>query len=183
MTFRAPSCQEASPGRQSKPVKGQGQHINIWHSQDALATQHNLNWISYISFHFILVFKSLKSKWHSKEGKNAGSGLQMVVIIETSFSRVYLSVTLWTVAHQALLLMGFPRQKYWNRLPFTSPGDLPDPGIEPRSPTLQADSLLSEPPGKSEPTNILFSYPLWQTPRETKKWLKVKGKVFNEIWK
>ena len=44
--------------------------------------------------------------------------------------------------------MGFFRQEYWSGLPFPSPGDLPDPGIEPGSPALQADSLLSEPPGK-----------------------------------
>ena len=44
--------------------------------------------------------------------------------------------------------MGFPRQEYWNELPFPSPGDLPDPGIEHQSPALQADSLSSEPPGK-----------------------------------
>ena len=44
--------------------------------------------------------------------------------------------------------MGFSRQEYWSGLPFPSPGDLPDPGIEPRSPTLQADALPSEPPGK-----------------------------------
>ena len=44
--------------------------------------------------------------------------------------------------------MGFSRQEYWRGLPFPSPGDLPDPGIEPRSPALQADSLSSEPPGK-----------------------------------
>jgi len=44
--------------------------------------------------------------------------------------------------------MGFSRQDYWSELPFPSPGDLPDPGIEPVSPALQADSLLSEPPGK-----------------------------------
>ena len=42
------------------------------------------------------------------------------------------------------LSMGFSRQKYWSQLPFPSPGDLPDPGIEPRSPTLQADALTSE---------------------------------------
>ena len=42
--------------------------------------------------------------------------------------------------------MGFSRQEYWSGLPFTSPGDLPDPGTEPRSPTLQADALTSEPP-------------------------------------
>ena len=52
--------------------------------------------------------------------------------------------TLWTVAFQAPLSMGFSRQEYWSGLPFPSPGDLPDPGIEPRSPTLQVDSLLNE---------------------------------------
>ena len=49
---------------------------------------------------------------------------------------------------QASLSMGFSRQEYWSGLPFPSPGDLPDPGIEPRSPALQADALSSEPPGK-----------------------------------
>ena len=46
--------------------------------------------------------------------------------------------------------MGFSRQEYWSRLPFPSPGDLPDPGIKPRSPALQPDSLPSEPPGKAQ---------------------------------
>ena len=46
--------------------------------------------------------------------------------------------------------MGFSRQEYWSRLPFPSPGDLPDPGIEPGSPALQADVSPSEPPGKPE---------------------------------
>ena len=55
---------------------------------------------------------------------------------------------LWTVARQAPLSVEFSRQRYWSGLPFPSLGNLPDPGIEPRSPTLQADSLLSEPPGK-----------------------------------
>ena len=53
-----------------------------------------------------------------------------------------------TVAHQALLSMGFPREEYWSGLSFPSPGDLPDPGIEPGSPALQAESLLSAPPRK-----------------------------------
>ena len=51
--------------------------------------------------------------------------------------------TPWTVAHQALLSIGFSRQEYWSGLPFLSPGDLPDPGIEPGSFTMQAVSLLS----------------------------------------
>ena len=56
------------------------------------------------------------------------------------------SETLWTIAHQIPLSMGFSRQKYWSGLPFPSPGDLLDPRIKPRSPTMQADSLPSEPP-------------------------------------
>ena len=65
----------------------------------------------------------------------------------SSHSRVRLFATPWTVARQAPPSMGFPRQTYRSRLPFPSPGDFPDPGIEPRSPALQADSLRSEPPG------------------------------------
>ena len=53
--------------------------------------------------------------------------------------------TPWTVARQTPLSMGFSRQGYWSGLPFPSPGDLPDPGIEPRSPASQADSLPTEP--------------------------------------
>ena len=52
------------------------------------------------------------------------------------FSHVQLFVMLWTVAHQASLSIGFPSQEYWNGLPYPSPGDLPDPGIEPMSPAL-----------------------------------------------
>ena len=58
------------------------------------------------------------------------------------FSRVWLFATLQTVAHQAPLSMGFSRQEYWTGLPFPSPGDLPDLGIEPAAPALQAESLL-----------------------------------------
>ena len=65
-----------------------------------------------------------------------------------SLSRVPLFATPRTVAHQASPSMGFSRQEYWSGLPFPSPGDLPDPGIKPRSPTLEADTLTSEPPGK-----------------------------------
>ena len=64
-----------------------------------------------------------------------------------SLSHVRLFATPWTVAYQAPPSMGFSRQECWSGLPFSSPGDLPDPGIEPGSPTLQADALSSEPPG------------------------------------
>ena len=65
-----------------------------------------------------------------------------------SLSRVRLFETPWTVAYLAPPSMGFSRQEYWNGLPFPSPGDLPNLGIEPRSPAFQADALTSEPPGK-----------------------------------
>ena len=61
----------------------------------------------------------------------------------------------WTIIYEASLSIGFSRQEYWSGLPFPSPGDLPDPGIEPRSPALQADTLPSEPPGKP-PTKLFF---------------------------
>jgi len=57
-------------------------------------------------------------------------------------------VTPWTVAYQVSPSMGFSRQEYRSGLPFPSPGDLPDLGIEPGSPELEADALTSEPPGK-----------------------------------
>ena len=63
-------------------------------------------------------------------------------------SHVRLFVTPWTVAYKALLSMEFSRQEYWSGLPFPSPGDLPNMGIEPRSPALQVDALPSEPPGE-----------------------------------
>ena len=65
--------------------------------------------------------------------------------------RVRLFVTPWTVARQAPLSMEFSRQEHWSGLPFLSPGDLPNPRIEPGSPALWAHSLLSEPPGKGIP--------------------------------
>ena len=65
-----------------------------------------------------------------------------------SLSRVRLFATPGTAAYQAPPSMGFSRQEYWSGSPFPSPGDLPNPGIKPRSPTLQAGALTSEPPGK-----------------------------------
>ena len=66
-----------------------------------------------------------------------------------SLSRVRLFATPWIVAYQASPSIRFSRQGYWSGLPFPSPGDLPDPGTEPGSPELYADTLPSEPPGKS----------------------------------
>ena len=66
-----------------------------------------------------------------------------------SLSRVQLIASPWTVAYHTPLSMGFLRQEYWSGLPFPSPEDLPNPGIEPGSPALQADLSQSEPPQSS----------------------------------
>ena len=97
--------------------------------------------------------------------------------------------------------MGFSRQEYWSGLPFPSPGDLPDPGIEPRSPALQADALTSEPPGKpfnreagviSDILEWLFNttgdilyilYPTWtvnQCPESIEQW--AEQSEFSKYW-
>ena len=75
-----------------------------------------------------------------------------------SLSHVQLFATPWTIAYQASPSMGISRLGYWSGLPFPSPGDLPDPGIKPRSPALQADSLPFEPPGKSYIYIYIYMY-------------------------
>ena len=80
-----------------------------------------------------------------------GSHVSMISL----FSCVHLFVTLWNVACQSPLSMGFSRQEYWSGLPCPSPGDLPNQ-IEPRSPTLQVASLPSVPPGKPRELDCMF---------------------------
>ena len=72
------------------------------------------------------------------------------------FSRVQLSATPWTVACQAPLSMGFSKQEYWSGLPCPPPGGLPNPGMEPVSPTLAGGFFSSEPPGKPRMVNKLL---------------------------
>ena len=67
---------------------------------------------------------------------------------KTNCQCVWLLATLWTVAHQASLSMGFPRQEHWSGLPFPSPRDLPRSVIEPPSPAMAGRVLTTEPPGK-----------------------------------
>ena len=93
--------------------------------------------------------------WANAEGAATVQCGQLLITVHRSASQltrllscVRLFATPWTVAHQAPPFMGFSRQDSWSGLPFPSPGDLPDPGIEPRSPALQADALTSDPPGK-----------------------------------
>ena len=77
-------------------------------------------------------------KFGSPPSFSSGQSVQLL-------SHVRFFATLWTIAHQAPLSMGFSRQENWSGLPFPSPGFLPNPGIELGSPALRADSLLSEP--------------------------------------
>ena len=88
-----------------------------------------------------------------------------------SLSRVQLFATSWTAAYQAPPSTGFSRQECWSGLPFPSPGELPDPGIEPRSPTLQADASLSEPPGKHK----------FSRGRQNNRYDSRKGAVLEEV--
>ena len=89
------------------------------------------------------------------------------------FRCIQLFATPKTVALQAPLSMGFSRQEYWSGVPFPSPGDLPNPGIKPRSPTLQADSLLSEPRGK--PSHHIIHIHTWERSLQESRSLKGHG--------
>ena len=88
-------------------------------------------------------------EWHPSPAQL----LEYFVVVDHSLSHVYLFVTPWTVAHQAPLSVGFHRQEYWSGLPFPSPGDLPDPGIEPSSPAF----FTTEIPGKLSEIKELLS--------------------------
>ena len=110
-----------------------------------------------------------------------------------SLNRVRLLATPWTAAYQAPPSMGFSRQEYWSGvplpsprvpewLPFSSPGDSPDPGMEPRSPALQADALPSDPQGKPKCINFSImkqrqeiGFLIWQ-------WLYTHKQVWGEKW-
>ena len=81
-------------------------------------------------------------------GVNWCNPLGKYACVQSRFRHVKLFATLWTIAHQAPLSMGFPRPEYWTGYLFPSPGNLPNSVIEPGSPTLQVDSLPSELPGK-----------------------------------
>ena len=97
---------------------------------------------------------------HENSTVCSASSTSVPLICVHILSHVRLFATQWTVARQAPLSMGFPRQEYWSGLPFPSPGDLADPGIEtipPVSPALWEDSLPLEPLGKSAPLTAHFN--------------------------
>ena len=84
----------------------------------------------------------------SKKGSSQKAAAMLVTQLCTS-------ETPWTIARQAPLSVGFSRQEYWSGLLHPPPGDHPDPGIKPRSPTVQVDSLPSKPPGKPSYTHVI----------------------------
>ena len=86
------------------------------------------------SIHFYVLTISAYGTFAITPMKIKYLGINIVKV--KSLSRVQLFATSWTVAYQVPQSMGFSRQDYWSGLPFPSPGDLPDPGIEPRSPAL-----------------------------------------------
>ena len=88
-----------------------------------------------------ICFFSQEQEQHTHTHRHTHTSLSDFVLVISCFSHVQLFATLWTVAHQALLSMGFSRQGYWSGLPFPPPGDLPDPGIEPVS--LASPALAS----------------------------------------
>ena len=83
-------------------------------------------------------------------------GWVCVCVCVCVLSHVWFFATLWTVAHQTALFMGFSRQEYWSGLPFPSPGDLPQPGIKPMSPTLASEFFTIEPPEKPLAHSCVF---------------------------
>ena len=98
-----------------------------------------------------------------------------LVYVLSHFSPVWLCETLWTIAHQAPLSMGFSRQEYWSGLPCPPPGDLPNPGIEPTSlmsPALAGSSLPQEPPGKPfhPPSCSFFFWTILLNPSHPLNW-------------
>ena len=110
--------------------------------------------------------RQLLMLWLEKEVRkndilNSGRHVKVKVKVK-SLSRLWLFETPRPVTYQASQSMGFSRQEYWSGLPFPSPGGLPDPGIEPRFPTLQADSLPNElwgkPPVAREINRAIFFF-------------------------
>ena len=101
-------------------------------------------------FFFFLFVVDFVIHWNeTAKGLHAVTLKAKVKVKVKSLSRVWLFATPWTVTYQAPPSFEFSRWEYWSGLPFPSPGDLADPGIGPGSPTLQADTLPSEPPGKT----------------------------------
>ena len=114
----------------------------------AVRNLHNCN-VSWLHWHYFICLESKKWKW--------------------SYSVVSDSVTPWTAAYQAHPSLGFSRREYWSGLPFPSPGDLPDPGIEPMSLASAGRFFTTEPPGKRHATQLSPSTVTGESPHATTK--------------
>ena len=132
-------------------VQGTPKSLLQHHSSKASILQHSASFTVQLSHPYMTTGKIIALTRRTFIGKvisllfNTLS--EKVKVKVKSLSPVWLFATPWTVTYQAPQSMGFSRQEYWSELPFPSPGDLPNPGIEPRSPALQTDALLSEPLG------------------------------------
>ena len=137
-------------------VQGTLKNLLQHHSSKASILQHSAFFILQLSHPYITTGKTIALTRWTFVGNIMSLTFNMLSRLVITFlpkkvkslSCVQLFATPWTIACQAPLSMESSRQEYWNGLPFPSPGDLPNPGIETGSPTLQADALPSEPPGK-----------------------------------
>ena len=154
MVKNLPAMWETSiPGLGRSPGEGKGSHSSIlaWripvYSMESRRVRHY--WATFTSLSYskntYLLLEVLDHKLNLNP--NAIPTVSRMWSEVKLLSCVQLFATPWTVAYQAPS-MRFSRQEYWSELPFPSPEDLPDPGIEPGSPSLQADALPSKPPGK-----------------------------------
>ena len=112
--------------------------FTVWATREALIYKH-------FDFDIYVQFEDVRHEIYSYITFHISGNIASLIL---SCSLLSDSVTSWTIAHEAPLFMGYPRQEYWSGLPFPPPGNLPDPGIELVFPALQADSLPSEPSGK-----------------------------------
>ena len=103
-----------------------------------------------------------------------GGADEIIGISVQSLSRAQPFVTLRTIAHKTPQFIEFFRQEYWSGLSFPSPGDLPDPGIEPTSPALQADFLPTEPPGNRNRNRVHNKWTALETSQNLPPPLSVK---------
>ena len=125
-----------------------------------------------------------KKVFHAN-GQKSKVGVVIIILEKCVYqllSHIRLFATPWTIEHQAPPSMGFSRQEYWSGLSFPSPGDLPVPGIKPRSSTLRADSLPSDPAGKfeGELNQIQFSFQL--NPKHPKIYITVLGLTMRSLY-
>ena len=98
------------------------------------------------------------------------------------FSRVCLFATLWAVSHQAPQITGFSREEYWREVPCPSPGDPPDPGIEPKAPALQADFFFTTEPLGNIRKNIITDLLNDGIYFCVKYWAFIHGKRYSKCW-